>query len=763
MHSISSSKDRAKTDEARLRQAASLFRYVEGWWQDRCYTKDGGRLFYAVDVDVVTMQIAPAENAEYANVFDQEDLETAQLLARLIGDFIFSRLDSIDRVPLFLLPPHDEELFRMGNAISNRLLDHIAKGAGELLASQDSLFEEFDRDQNYDKLLRMLCERAPHLVRLFDTQRGPGSELIRLVDLFERQTLQNIERYFDPTSKWAFPVPNIEEHEEDARSFGDLKASWLHWLNESKPAKKPRYAIEGDAEALARLEWINQRLKAEKRRLVLITGSNYIFAAAARHDRNKDFSLWYLRHPRAFLADDRFFLKSSLPSNSRKADFKLLDWLNLFFPNIIRSEYLSQTGEHLINQNALVALLNPQNHDFLSTLVTFRRAEAARPLEEYVNEWGEQVDATAVARNIAPELFKTYPAGAKQALEFTLKHRSSAAIDETAFVKALYKVSLLSLNRLYSSAAWIGLWAQEGEQSEYIKGIPYLNFDMDPEAQAYCDGVFERLRKSRPDINLVEMYKTLSAIDDVNYLAHTVHALAYATKGHWHAAKTLCRVAMAVSDDLPLEKRGSRKGREAAYLAAVSTRRIMVDVNDLDYASDLLEEAIRRDDDGRQDLRFQSEKWAIVTAKHHLIYFQRAEIPNVPTLDETITGLRSVIDSRLSDKNEDCRNWVQRQALTNLFNVLFIATRENTAPPESIDLLREYLGMFDEVTASTAEDRLARVTFEMAYALWGSDLHRRKTYARNVTVHTLPITLSFDKMRQETMRRAARAVYEELK
>lgn len=757
-----SHKEQAKADENRLRQAARLFNYAEGWWQDQRFKNNGGQLFYAVDVDIVTMHIAPIERSGYADVFEQEGNETAELLARLIGDFIFSRQDPTRRIQLMLIPPHDEELFRMGNAISNKLLEQIERGSRQLLLVQSGLFDEFDRDKDYKKLVLTLCEKAPDLVRLFDERAGPASELTRLTNLLGQQRLQNLEHYIDRSSQWAFPVPDVEKASDDASSFTKMKARWKARLNETRPGSKPQYALETDAEVLARLEWINREVEGRNCRLVLITGSEHIFNAAKLHDKKK-FSTLYIRHPRAFLADESFFRKTPQPTELKKADFVLLDWLNLFFPSIIHTQYLSRTAENLVHPRALEALLAPKNHAFLSTLATLRRAESRTPLDDYLGEWSEQVRATAVAWNIAPELFGAVSQRAEELISLVLQHRSGITLNEADFVRALYTVSLSSLNRLYSTPTWIGLWAQTGTQKEYIKGIPYLNFDMDPEAQVYCDEVFKRLRKPELDVDLIGMYKTLSKEDDSNYLAHTVHALAYATKGHWHAARTLCRVAIAVVDQIPAEEKGSRKGREAAYLAAVATRRLMQGLGDLKIASELLDEAVRRDDYGRHDLRFDSERWAIVTAKHHLRYFNDENIPDVPTLEETVAGLKAVIDSSVEEDDEKCRNWIQRQALTNLFNIVFIATAGNTVSSKSGEWSESYFDLFEEVTASTPEDQLARTTFEMAYALWGGESGKRRRYARSIITHSLPIILSFDKARQERIREAARIAYQRLK
>lgn len=750
----------ANADVERLQQAAKLFGLAEGWLRDSSFQRDVGRVYYAVDVDVVTMFIAPVEMASYAKVFAHDDDEH-ELLARLLGDFIFFRRRISQQAPLMLLPPHDEELLRMGNAIGRRLLNQIELGTNQFQAIYKQVREASSDKESYNKdLVRLLCERAPDLVRLLDEGEGPASEISRLVRLFQEDKLRNVERYQEHSEQWAFPILDGGSVETESNEYSKLKEAWLDRLNKSKPSNKPRYALEGDAEALARLEWINNKIESENRRLVLITGSEYIFAAAEGY-QSGEFAKLYLRHPKAFLADASFFLKVSGVTDVTKPDFVLLDWLNLFFPDVIREFYPNTSTETLIDPKVLDAILGQKGGEFASVLALLRKADKEKkPLDECLKDWGEQVRSTAVAWNISPNLFSTDEGRAKKILDILFHGKPlPPELNEVEFMQALYNLSLDSLDRLYSTPAWIGLWSQKDAQFEYIKGIPYLDFDLDPKAQEYCDVVFNQLRKmSKLNVNLVAMYAELSREDSSNYLAHTVHALAYAAKGHWHAAITLCRVAIARSDQLSAIEKGSRKGREASYLASVATRRLMRQADDLKEAELFLAQAIDRDDKGRHDVRFDSERLAIAVAKHHLIHYCKENIGGVPSLQAILSELREIIkysDDKVpsGDLSESCHNWVLRQVFTNLFNSLFILSEDNS---KDIIVDENELLKFESATEAERHDTLARFTFEMAYALWGRDAKKRGKYAKSAILFELPILLPYDKARQDSIRNAVR-------
>ena len=67
-----------------IADAAGLMRRCAGYMTDQQAEQDGWKVFYAVDVDVIAMYMAPSQNSRYAAVFSNgEDTDTRGLLARL--------------------------------------------------------------------------------------------------------------------------------------------------------------------------------------------------------------------------------------------------------------------------------------------------------------------------------------------------------------------------------------------------------------------------------------------------------------------------------------------------------------------------------------------------------------------------------------------------------------------------------------------------------------------------------------------------------
>ncbi|MFZ2302487.1 MAG: helix-turn-helix transcriptional regulator [Gallionella sp.] len=755
-------------EEAHLKNAASLLVYADGWLTDMEFRKNNGKIFYAVDTDIVNLFMSPLGRAKYTDIFEQED-GASGLLAWLLADFIFMERDGlkIDR-PFYLVPPHDEELLRIAEAVHRKVLtqsDLIAVDMDEVTERFKNLLSADDAASSLKSAAgaaEWLRENAQGLIELFENRRrGPELELKRLAQLSREQVIQPLYGAVIPGMNQTFPCPDIENSLSDAVKFGEMKSRWLEKLRKHKPPRKPTYAIDGDAEVLARIEWANEAIEPNAR-LVLITGSEHIHKAA--FEGNSDFAFSYVRHPRSFLADPNMFMLSLNDGEATVTDdFKVMEWLNLFFPRALKP---SEGGGSVINRGFIKRFAQDRRlpEDFWKLLAQLKKVEDSTSLQDYVSEWGRHIEKLAAARKVHPNIFPDDETASNQLAEELLARIEGNKSD--GIYAAIYDSSIKSLDQLYSAPAWIGIWETRKEKKESIKGVPELRFDHDEIAQLYANSVMKRLfDKDCRDVDLVKMYGDLASWDESNYLAHVIHALAYASKGHWLATISLARLAVAIRDCIPADDRGERRGREAAYLASVAVLRISEDVKGLKDAQVWLDQARFRDP-GNCDLRFDSQALAIRRRKYFVEHFlDDTRPPKINELADACRELRELIKRIESDeKNIKVQAWLLRQCLTNLFLVGLLAGRSaekvSCVDPEDC---RSLLPKFDEVTSGRSEHSFSRHAYKYAFAMFGEDDNRRLIFALDVIRYKAqPLAPEIDKWRFELMADAMRVVHKQL-
>jgi hypothetical protein len=755
-----------------LKNAARLLLDVDGWLLDCAFRETGGRLYYAVDTDVINMFLSPRGLSRYADVFERRD-ENSILLAWLLANFLF--LDSgplSEQRPFLLISPHDEELQRIADALHRRLaslstyvdveMDGVVQSLRELV---DKTGQSSDLLSSVDGLATWLGNEAAHLVEVFQQRRqGPEMELKRLADLARAGAFMPMDAVIVPESSCPLPRPDIVGNLTDACRFLTTKAEWRERLQKYKGAKKPGYAVDRDAEVLARMDWVNRELDGRVK-LVLITGSRDIFMAAADHP-DGGYSARYLRHPRSFLGLRDAFAVARGDSESVKADLVVLEWLNLFFPDAVKLATDSQDRRSQVNRKHLEHLihfetdkLEPYWREMLERLRTVTKCTS---LDDYVREWGRHVRTVAVARSIYPTLFPKDSTAAESIahLLFNKIHAMGGAEGKEDLYEAVYCDSVQTLSQLYSAPAWIGLWATKNSRLEGVKGIPALRFDEDAAAQRYSDKLLDSISVGGSMIDLVEVYRELEQLDPTNYLAHVIHALAYAAKGHWYATSSLCRAAVAVRDCVPRGKRGIRLGREASYLAAVASRRTALNVRDLSDAAKWLDQARSRDEDRAPDCRFDSEQLAIEATRYAFAYFCNGSEINAEAMYATCRRLLDLIGSVTREESDKrVKPWVLRQCLTNFYStrILILDARLSDVFAVAEDEARS-LFMFDEVTQGRRSDSLSRFVFKLSYALWGTSKPARLQYGKEVQAQHPPPFMPFDDSRFQAMQRLAGGV-----
>jgi hypothetical protein len=765
-----------------IASAAGLMRRCAGYLFDRQAEQSGWKVFYAVDIDIIKMYMAPNIRSKYAAVFgDGEDTATRELLARLIGDFIFRQFKSAgDQVNdyLFIIPPHDEELGNMIFALSNELLDALDEAdtpLDELLAD----LPERQANGDQDGLSQWLIDSAPSLIGIFDGKSGPRSELDRFESIDEHRLL-HVERYLEKPDSWTFPLPQLDCKSQDFESFTSSFEDWKKRLIEHKTPRQNQYAFIRDAYVMTMLEWLNQHMEPEKRRLVLITGTQGILNAASKYrpplvkGQSKSFAELYIRHPQDFMVDNAFFPEISAHDEKKDANnFRLFDWLNLFFPKVIR-EGIKQIAT--FNTLLLEKIEKSEDKEFQELMVLLAKSnqsDRSRPFpDSMLDEWRTQVRSACISREINMEE-SSWPARAKQLLEW-IKSKLDQGWSVEQLRSDLASRAIQSLSALYSSTVWLGLWSQVGTHVEHVRGIPALRFDPGYEkAQEYYRLVIAAMQGTesakgggqKSNIDIADMYSKLSGIDDSDYHGHVIHALAYATKGHWHAAKTLCKIALRTADSLQDENKNFRTGREAAYLLAISERRLARQIDDLVVARQYLQDALSRENPGAPpDLRFLSEAIAIDVARINFEYFIKEGDSIIPNDFERIWQDAAELYSRIdSEPLQECKTWICQQLSTNMLNLALIEFHTNQHLPETkSELVRNVLLDLREKRNLHAfmehNDGISEFVYLVASTIFFTEISWKGEALKKLSEFKLHHSLPFDKQREKVfMQLAGRA------
>jgi hypothetical protein len=94
--------------------------FIAGRERDRAYAAEGGKIYYAIDANIVGFFTDPPKRAladaqterrrlGYAAIFDDDPPEAARALAAALADYLLNDLSP--ELPLLLIPPMDRMVF----------------------------------------------------------------------------------------------------------------------------------------------------------------------------------------------------------------------------------------------------------------------------------------------------------------------------------------------------------------------------------------------------------------------------------------------------------------------------------------------------------------------------------------------------------------------------------------------------------------------------------------------------------------------------
>ena len=713
--------------------------------------------YYAIDADVIILYLQPELNAEYLDIFGEGKTSTPVIsLTLMLGDFLVASGETLipgcekQKSRFLLVPPHDEELFRTLSAIHRDLLRKVSSVDTRAFEKLSHVFEAFEQSKDENTLLQALLDCTPSLVELYNPYLGPKAALERYARLPET-TLQRIDTYLE--NGFTFPLLDPINKSEDRKQADKMIHRWEVSLKKKSKSRKPAYAIRDDAEVLATIEYVNDKLRYEGKQVVLVTGSGYLFKAADTYrpypSDKRSFSDLYLRHPQAFLSHEKFFFgenpTESSSSNPEQSTFKLLDWLNLFFPSELN---VPNQPQGQVRRDALRDIREGGNRSFETVLKVIDRPDNdPRSINRLLEAWKTQV-ASVANRRYAGGIELAEERGAKTLAQSLNKLRINHQWTIDNLRKMVFNESLGSISTLYSMTVWFGLWSKATR--EQSKGIPVLRIDSSHrEIEEYCEAVvqmqLESVHKRVSAESLEKLYILSKQVEEKDlslYLAHVVHALAFAAKGHWYATLTLADIALAIVDNMDPAIRGVRKGREAAYLACIAKRRSAKDRKGLDEATKYLQEAYAREDKGaKEDIRFLSESLTIDTRSYYFSHFREGENLDIKSVTATIDALRRLLGAANDERDDGIKRWVLRQTFTNYFSLLLIARdlkwddilpgHENVV--SELEIFKNVLNEDEEsgYKQKQDDDPYAYLIYNICICIWHADQNRQKDAKKN--------------------------------
>lgn len=654
-----------------IRSAAKLGLHLKTWRADQEFAEHGGIIYYAVDTDVVKLFSDPIGNLNYATIFPDDEKQTRRILARALGRFIFFRLTK--EQPLFVIPPHDQEMDRVFMAIA-RNAARERKKTDDIWPKLEKYFQEYKQNQDTDALFHSLKKEPLDLIRfVYGEREGCFAEVSRITELLKKERLLHIERSVEHCKgrPWAFP---LLDDENDPQAYDILKELTKSWSN--RLGKKQYQSSTDDAEAMARLEWINRELEGTGKRLVLISGASYLHRAAAKYrwNNNQTFADLFIRHPKVFLASPDFLTPEDKNEKESNQELKLstLQWLDVF---LARFE-----GELIDIVTRLRDILAHNNEQDIELAGKFLEKNPD-DIVKLKQDWKQFVDCAGVKYGLDSHrepLDKIVEIITQKGLQ-ALRDKVDAQATEV-------------LRKFWESTTVTGFWSaydldkQQGvfdtQQDIPKRGVPALRFTLEP-AATRAKILYRTLHHE--DITQQKVtFGTLKDEDPSGYTGFLVYALAFGAAGRWKAALALSEFALQIVDskaniDKILEGSEPITGNEAVYLLAWAIRHDAKSASQLHKARRYLEEAQPRKakatgGDG-SDIRYESESIALNITYHLFHLFSSEKIPkDIPTLlqcqEKAIELLRKIKKNEGEEK--EIGIIVKKQVMAYLFIALFL-------------------------------------------------------------------------------------------
>lgn len=659
--------------------------------RDRQLIASGGQMLHAVDTDTVILYSNPWEKAPhteqregYAEIFPGEKRDIVIGLGMALAHFIFERLSR--DLPLIMLPPLNEEMDNVFEAVARKAAVEGARALKNL--DEIKLLIKTVSQEEHDQVVRLLVEKVDSIVRFLQGAEGPLTELPRYFLLMKNTRITSPDYLLqqgmitDPDICAALTPPASLA---DRLQFRLMCNDWFDRLKKVTSSAQKNVLTMTDAQVLARLEWINDKLAAQAEpdkpvhRMVLITGDQSMHKAASNYksDGQKwDFADCFLRHPRAYLAEPGVLepLKEGGGLNATtETELQIDQWLETllgkFYP-----------GTDSFEERLDTLLGYPeQASKYIQPLL-----EREDVIQEFENRWSEYTKNLVVSRTPSELELKLAKAQERQviqdyqALVGNIEEAIHARID-TVWDQCFTVVADGSSYNLISSR----------DAKHRSRNAPMLTFDSFNETRRFVRRVLKEGMVANKWSDTIQRIKEKD--DASGYALYLALGVFFAAEGRWKVSAILASRALTIARR---KKPMHVSGREALYLRAVSLRHTARHSADLEVVEQLLNEAeiaYKQDTDEREELkaapcRFHAELLALYLTYHLFRVFLNEPIPEeklIPSLSSLLKKIETaLIELGKSKEDKKVVLFVERNLVSNWLMACLLGIKDESLQPD---------------------------------------------------------------------------------
>jgi len=609
---------------------------------DQRFIDGGGRIIFAIDSNLLSLhfsifdEAAPAahrkacqalggpaqpEGSLEAQEFRHSLANAEHRLAQVVANYIINHLAGYKAepsTPLLLLPGHNIEANRRYDELVDAMRDTGAKG--KTLKARLSEFLRILSDQKTkEDRASVIEEQKDEIFALLYSLQEPHDKFREFAHLFAEKRLISMETAasdkrlshltFSDSDEQLF----LHQAQRFSRSSDRPRGDWWEtvdlpeednagteeWWSERLNKDMAISYVELDKLALATLDHLNRSIEKQKYRVVLLSLTSSIVEIGRLYKPykySKDLSRYrfsdlYIRSPRAFLSE-RQIMQPAIEND-------LTVWLDAFLARVTEQPHANllefedaveniETDTQALAQIAASALERDSNFH--------------HELHQRWSEYAEQVTSDHSATSSeARALFERHIGTEFAAHEEMLSE----------FEGYMRKLTEDSWNTFFFTAVRSGRDLFHFDETRQTFELPLLYLrGMGAEAQRLTELTRNQgILDSWEEVELLLKRLNRREDDAAGYLTSLCYALLFARAGRWRLTQLIASRALAIarrsSESDPVTALGEITGREASYLAALSSRMVAKNRRDLDLSRDYIEGAFEAIDEVSDSSRLE--------------------------------------------------------------------------------------------------------------------------------------------------------------